>query len=319
MTFRLALDIGSSKSTLALIEAKTPEIVAHERLDTAALIHADGDPAAGIAASLRRFLDTRRVDPTELLGLGIGIPGVVERSTGRVVSCPNLSALDGIELGSALATDLGVGVFLDNDSNLIALGEHEAGLGQGVDHLALVSVGSGLGCGLILDGRLYHGATGAAGELGHTIILPDGLLCACGAHGCLEMYCSAKALDRVARELQSENQTSGHVGANGAQWLIERARGGEGEAQAALEQAFRYLGLGLVSLVNLLNPQLVILEGDIMLAWPEGAQTVRDTLMREALSSARQNLQIEMSRMAPYGAVLGGAALVSRMTVANRT
>ncbi|MBN1399185.1 MAG: ROK family protein [Anaerolineae bacterium] len=318
MSFRLALDIGSNKSTVALVESAAPEIVAHERIDTATLINQEGEPGANIAASLRRFLDTRRVDPAELLGVGIGIPGVVERSTGRVVNCPNLAELNGIELGSLLAADLGVGVFLENDSNLIALGEHEAGLGRGIDHLALVSVGSGLGCGLILDGKLYHGAYGAAGELGHTIIVPDGLLCACGAHGCLEMYASAKALDRVARELQGQGAAPNHAAANGAQWLIERARGGDEEAQAALTEAFRYLGLGLVSLVNLLNPQLVILEGDIMLAWPEGAETVRDTIMREALTSARQDLQIEMSRMAPYGAVLGGAALVNRMTQPNR-
>ena len=325
MTYRLALDISSSKSTLALVAATEPEILAHERLNTADLLTASNGPDGAsatppelIAQALRGFMDTRRVHAAELLGVGIGIPGVVDRDTGQVIYCPNVSALNGTDLGASLSDELHLPVYIENDSNLIALGEHEAGSSRGIDEMALISVGAGLGCGLILGGQLYHGADGAAGEFGHTILVPDGLTCSCGAHGCLEMYCSERALALAAEELFGEEAVeramrgSNGLSSGGAQFLIEQARAGHEQAQAALTHAFRNLGQGISSLVNLLNPRLIVLEGDLVLAWPECLETVRETVSAQALSSARANLSLEVSQLAPYGAVLGGAALVTR-------
>jgi predicted NBD/HSP70 family sugar kinase len=183
--------------------------------------------------------------------------------------------------------------------------------------MVLISVGSGLGCGLILDGQLYHGADGAAGEFGHTILVPGGLTCSCGAHGCLEMYCSGRALSHAAVELFGQEAVDRVVrGANGlssgAQLLIEQARAGNEAAHDALDEAFAYLGEGISSLVNLLNPRRIVLEGDLVLAWPECLETVREVVSEQALASAQDDLAIERSRLAPYGAVLGGAALVTR-------
>ncbi|MFH1084449.1 MAG: ROK family protein [Chloroflexota bacterium] len=310
--YRLAIDIGSSRATLALVEGGTWDIVAHERADTGAVLVGQAAPGIELAAAAMAFLQAHRVNASELAGVGIGVPGIVDRKTGRVRSCPNLAVLNGADLGASMAEQLGVPAFTENDANLIALGEHMAGAGQGVEDLAVVSVGAGLGCGLILGGQLYHGANEGAGELGHTQVAPGGLLCSCGAHGCLEMYCSAKALAARAEGLLDTSALGGASSRYaGAQLLIEQARAGHAAAQEALGAAFGHLGIALINLVNLLNPRVIVLGGYVALAWPEGLDLVRDAIQREALPVAREHVEVRLSALEPYAGVLGGAALVS--------
>ena len=198
------------------------------------------------------------------MGVGVGVPGQVDRENGTVLSCPNLHVLDGAALGPEASAELGVPVYIDNNTNLISLGEHTAGVGKGVEDMAVVFVGSGVGCGLILNGELYEGADGVAAEFGHTKVVPNGLLCTCGGHGCLEMYCSGKALTLVAEQIFKPRDLYA-LGTRfaGAQLLIEQARAGHAQAREALTEAFIYLGVGLTSLVNLLNPRMIVLGGGI--------------------------------------------------------
>ncbi len=184
--------------------------------------------------------------------------------------------------------------------------------------MAGVFISAGIGCGLILDGALYEGGDGAAGEIGHTVIVPEGLACSCGSHGCLEMYCSAKALSVVAEELYGRaqisaaavpEQTAGRYA--GAQLLIERAHADDEAAREALTRAFTFLGYGLANLANTVNPHLIVLGGSMPFAWPAGLDTVRQVVERTALPAARRNLRIEMSALQNYAGVLGAAALVS--------
>jgi glucokinase len=311
MAYRLALDVGAAATTLALIEGSGPTVAAYERPNTETIFAEGRPPAASLCEAVSRFLAERRVELSEILGIGVGIPGIVDRQSGTVLSCPNLRVLDGAPLGSEATSQLGVPVCVANNTNLIALGEHTAGLGQGIDDMAAVSVGSGIGCGLILQGRLYEGFRWSAGEFGHMIVVPNGLACSCGAHGCLEMYCSAKALDLVALLLFPEIPRTAITRWPGAHLLIEQASAGHVKAAMALFQAFTYLGVGLVNLVNLLNPRLIVLGGGIVFAWPEGVEVARQVVLREALPQARKNLRMEISHLQSHAGVLGGAALVS--------
>ncbi len=312
MALRCAVDIGATRTMFALIRTDAPEIVASARPLTDVLFTGRRSPGRALAAALANFIGEQGVRADELVGVGVGVPGIVDRQQGMVLSCPNLRVLDGADLGPIAAQDLGVPVYVENNTNLIALGEHTAGVGRGIDDLAVVFVGSGVGCGLILRGVLYAGADGAASEFGHTIVVRDGVACTCGAHGCLEMYCSGKALTRVAaqtfspRELYALDTRFG-----GAQLLIEQAQRGHAKAVAALEEAFAYLGIGLTSLVNLLNPRMIVLGGGIVGAWPQGVERVRQLVMAEALPDVRRNLRIELSLLQNNAGVLGGAALVS--------
>ncbi|MCD6519720.1 MAG: ROK family protein [Anaerolineae bacterium] len=312
MAYRFAVDIGATRTMLALIDEHEPEIIAHERPNTDVLFTGRRPPGMALAGAILHFLRERGVSPTELEGVGVGVPGQVDRENGTVLSCPNLHVLDGAALGPEASAELGVPVYIDNNTNLISLGEHTAGVGKGVEDMAVVFVGSGVGCGLILNGELYEGADGVAAEFGHTKVVPNGLLCTCGGHGCLEMYCSGKALTLVAEQIFKPRDLYA-LGTRfaGAQLLIEQARAGHAQAREALTEAFIYLGVGLTSLVNLLNPRMIVLGGGIVFAWPEGVDVARDFVMKEALPGARRHLRIEISQLQNYAGVLGGAALVS--------
>lgn len=312
MQYRLAVDIGSARTMLALVEASGPEIVAHDRPNTEALFSGPQRPSAVLADAIRRFLREQRVRVDETMGVGIGVPGVVSRDGERVISCPNLRALDDAQLGPEASSELGIPVFVDNNTNLIALGEHTAGIGQGVNDMAVVSVGSGVGCGLILNGALYRGSDGAAAEIGHTIVVRNGRLCSCGARGCLEMYCSGKALALAAQSLFEPGELpSPDTRFAEARLVIEQAHAGHQKAGEALVEAFSYLGLALANLVNLLNPRLIVLAGGTVFAWQEGVEIASEMVMSEARPEARANLQIVVSKLQNYAGVMGGAALVT--------
>ncbi|MBC7316575.1 MAG: ROK family protein, partial [Chloroflexi bacterium] len=190
---RCAVDIGATRTMFALVEADAPQVIAWERPITDSLFKGELPPVQALAEALRAFVTSHEATLNDLSGIGIGVPGVADRRQGLVISCPNLPILDGLLLGPLLSQELGLPVYVDNNTNLICLGEHTAGLGQGIHNLAVIFVGSGVGCGLIINDELYEGSDGAAGEFGHMIVVPNGLQCSCGAHGCLEMYCSGKA------------------------------------------------------------------------------------------------------------------------------
>jgi glucokinase len=310
MAYRFAVDIGASRTMLALLHEVDPRVIDYDRPNTEVLFTGRRAPGSALADAVNRFLRERNVRLSEIVGVGVGIPGIVDRETGTVLACPNLPVLIGSALAADASNELGVPVYIDNNTNLISLGEHNAGLGRDVNDMAVVWVGSGLGCGLILGGRLYEGADGAACELGHTIVVPNGIQCSCGSHGCLEMYCSGKGLSAGGRPVQATRLYDLGTRFGGAQLLIQQAYSGNERARQALDTAFTYLGLALSNLVDLLNPRLVILGGGIVGAWPDGVVVARRVVMTEALPATRRHLRLEVSQLQNLAGVLGGGALV---------
>jgi len=314
--YRLALDIGATKTAIGLIdEAGT---ICH-RTKVPSFAALQGTTAVGdsLAESICAFLSETQIELGSIEGAGVGFPGVMDSLSGKITSCPNLPILDGVPLGKELTRRLGLPVFVENDVNLIALGEHVAGRGSGIDDLAVIFVGSGIGCGLILDGKLYRGADGAAGEFGHTVIEPDGRECTCGGRGCLEMYCSGKALTLEAASILGQVGDEGVVVAEqttpswtGAERVIKAAKSGHPAALQAMRRAFYYLGLGITNLVDILNPRLIILGGGIVVGWPEGVDVVRDTVQARARMEARDHLVIERPILGEEAGLIGAAALV---------
>lgn len=312
MVYRVAIDIGATRTMIALIHGSKPEVIAHQRPNSDVLFTGWRPPAMALASAVQTFVREQQVDLADVMGVGVGIPGMVNRREGSVYSCPNLGVLDGALIGPETSRELGMPVCIDNNTNLIALGEHTAGVGQGIDHMTFVSVGSGVGCGLILDGEVYHGGDDAAGEFGHTIVIPNGLPCTCGSRGCVEMYCSGKALTLAARNLFKPHELYA-LGTRfaGAQLLIDQALAGHAGARDAMVQSFTYMGLALSNLIDVLNPSLVVLGGGIVFSWPDSLQIVRQVVMRESLPGARRSLRIEVTQLQHFAGVLGGAALVT--------
>lgn len=206
----------------------------------------------------------------ELVGIGIGTPGPLELPAGRLHSPPNLPGWDGFELRAEIEQELERPILLESDANLAALAECVLGRGRslGVDSLCMLTLGTGIGNGIILNGKIWHGANGMAGEAGHMTIWPDGPACGCGSNGCLEMYASATAVNRIAAQAAAAG--AGGIAALSpitARELARLAAEGDADAMAIFDQAARALGIGLAALVNTLNLPLYVVGGGVANAW----------------------------------------------------
>lgn len=193
---QIAVDVGATKIAVTLTD--DPGGPTAFRRSTRTVLRSASSPEAAIGGLIQDVCRERGVATAHVGSVVVGIPGVIDRQSGTIASCPNLPELDGIALGPGLSEWLGMSVHIENDVNVIALGEATTGRGRGIADLACVFVGSGIGCGLILGGELYVGADGTAGEFGHTTVEVNGRQCTCGSQGCLEMYCSGKALSAWA-------------------------------------------------------------------------------------------------------------------------
>jgi glucokinase-like ROK family protein len=251
-----------------------------------------------------------------LLGVAVGVPGLVDQSTGALLFAPNLGWKD-VPVRTILQQTFDAPVFVDNEANLAALGEHFFGAAQGYGEVLYISAGVGLGGGLVHDGQLCRGATGVAGELGHITMEPDGELCNCGNRGCWETLVSQRALfRRVKRAVDAghASQISKAVGGDFSRLTVplvaEAARAGDSVAQEAFDAIGHSLGIGIASLVNTLNPELVVFGGILSLGWEFLLPPVTEEIQRRALHWNREAMQVVLARHGFDACVIGGLALV---------
>ena len=268
-----------------------------------------------------------------ILGLGIGSPGPINLRTGVLGHLPNLPGWGNFPLRQTLSDAVGLPVYLESDANAAAIAEWKLGAGRtaGLDSLAMLTLGTGVGSGLILHGRVWHGMFGMGGEVGHSTIDPDGPLCGCGSHGCLEMYTSAGALVRLTRQIACSAQSTPAL-----RELVEHGRGftsrrvaelalvhGDAAASSAFQQFGTYLGIGIAGIINTLDLPMVIVGGGVANAWPLFApgmfQAVRDysVVYRLARPSQIQTLEHDCTFICPAelgpAAGLLGAAMLPRL------
>lgn len=229
---------------------------------------AERGPAAVIASmvvSLRAAAAGERI-----AAAGVSAPGPCDPERGIVTTPPNLPGWHNVPVAALVSAALGVPVWLENDANAAALAEQRLGAGRGARNVVLVAIGTALGGGLVLDGRLYHGASGAAGEIGHIRVIEDGPVCGCGRRGCLEALVSGSALGRIAAAIaarEADGILAGLARASGQPpdaLVLERAAdAGDASAEAAIRQAGLYLGSGLATIVNVFNPEVIVIGGSI--------------------------------------------------------
>lgn len=251
-----------------------------------------------------------------LLGVAVGVPGLVDQSTGALLFAPNLGWKD-VPVRTILQQTFDAPVFVDNEANLAALGEHFFGAAQGYEEVLYISAGVGLGGGVVHDGQLCRGVTGVAGELGHITMEPDGELCNCGNRGCWETLVSQRALfRRVKRAVDAghASQLSKAVDGDFSRLTVplvaEAARAGDSVAQEAFDAIGHSLGIGIASLVNALNPELVVFGGILSLAWEFLLPPVTEEIQQRALRWNREAMQVVLARHGFDACVVGGLALV---------
>jgi glucokinase len=239
-----------------------------------------------MCGAIRQLMDGH-LESRELGGIGIGTPGPLELPEGILWNPPNLPGWNGIRIKDAIEAELGIPVLFESDANLAALAEYLEGAGRtlGESSLCMLTLGTGVGNGIILSGEVWHGFTGMGGEAGHATIYPDGDPCGCGSRGCLERYASATAVSRLAREAGlGDRLNAGEDGAAGesplltSQHVSERARAGDPRALHVFEQVGTALGIGLAGLVNTLNLPLYVVGGGVSRAWDLFAPRMLDEL-----------------------------------------
>jgi glucokinase len=312
----LGIDIGGTNLVAGCVSADGSRVEGLLSEPTRPEEGADGviarivDLARRSMAGLAAALPGAKVD-----GVGVGAPGPLDTRRGIVLLTPNLGWVD-MPLRDRVTEGLGLPTALDNDANCAVLGEHWRGAAAGTRHALGVTIGTGIGGGIILDGRLYHGASDCAGEIGHTTIEINGRRCACGNYGCLEAYASGPAIARRALEAVeagaesslSEVMRRGPAAVT-AQVVYDAATAGDVLAREVVQDTARFLGAGIANLVNVYNPEVVVVCGGVTQAGDSLFVPLRREVSRRAFRPA-----VEVCRILP-GALPGTAGVVGAARV----
>lgn len=297
----LAVDLGATHARLAVTDLAGTVLAEHGE----AIAIADGPgPVLDRVAELgRQLLGTAGRDRGDLVSVGVGLPGPVEHSTGRPINPPIMPGWDDADVPGHLTRLLGVPVLVDNDVNIMALGEH-ATAWRTVDHLLFVKVATGIGAGIISDGAIRRGAQGAAGDLGH-IAVPGGLdlPCRCGNTGCLEAVAAGPAIAAALREQGLAAGSSADV--------VALVRAGDVAAGREVREAGRHIGEVLAACVSLLNPSMIVVGGIVAEAGEHLLAGIREVVYRRSLPLATQHLRIVTTRTGVRAGVLGAAAMAA--------
>lgn len=288
-----AADLGSHHASLALFDMCGTLLAEHEQ----PVRIADG-PAAVLRWVHEEVL--RLADPAiPLRGITVGLPGPVDARTGRVVSPSRMPGWNGVDVRSVLAAHTGLPVVVDNDANLMAVGEHSA---DPADHLVFVKAGTGIGCGVIASGRLHHGAVGAAGDISHLAVPGrEEVACSCGRNGCLDAVASGAALVRDLTEAGVEVADPAAV--------VELARDAHPTTTRMLREAGRATGEVLATIVNFFNPNVLVVGGQFSRAEPFVA-SIRSALYERCLPMATEDLQVVTTRTGRLAGVTGAGHLM---------
>ena len=240
----------------------------------------------------------------KVTAVGVGAPGVIRADTGVVVKSPNFPDWNNLPLKRELEAALALPVFIENDANAAALGEQWRGAGREIASMIFLTLGTGVGGGIVLNGRVWPGADGMAGEIGHMTIIPDGRRCGCGNTGCLEMYASSRGivLSYQERSHRSTMMTSEEI--------YQAAREGDVPAVEVMKGMGRLLGIGIANLINIFNPEMIVIGGRVKDAWPLFIDAMREEVKKRAFEYPAARTQIVPSVLGDDAGMIGAAALV---------
>ena len=276
---------------------------------------ADGADAVvrTIADCAREAAEQGGVALADVGGIGIGSPGPLDPYEGVIISPENMPCMHGVRLKERLEESLSRSVRVDNDANMAAFGEQWLGAGREVDHFLCVTLGTGVGGGWVSDGRLMHGFNGNAAEVGHVTVDHEGPRCPCNNYGCLEMYASATAMVRRTAERMEAPGPKTSLTREGltTRAIFDAAESGDAFAQEMFEETGRFLGIGIVTLVNVTNVEMVALAGGLAAAGDRIFEPTRRTFMDRGTIGVREHLRIVPAALGDDAGLLGAARLVA--------
>lgn len=311
-SFAIGVDLGGTNLRIAAVaddgrileKVATGTEVARGRdsvLDE--MCGAIGRLAAGIAGGRK------------LAGIGIGVPGIIDMETGMLHESPNLPGWHNYPVRDEIERRLATRVVLENDANCAALGEAWVGAARGASDMCMVTLGTGVGGGIVLGGRIWHGMTGMAGELGHVTVVLDGVPCGCGNRGCIEQYASAKAVERMAREVLDPARPEAEWKAHA---VFQEAQRGDKRAQRIFETVGRMLGVLIADLVNALNLPIYVIGGGVAGAWEAFSPAMFEEVKKRSFVYAatapqggktRRRTEIRRAELGSDAGLIGAARL----------
>ncbi|MDR7304188.1 ROK family transcriptional regulator [Haloactinomyces albus] len=309
----VGIDIGATSVDVAVTNGEL-DVLGHTSAEVA--VHEGPTTVLGKAIELVEKLRAEGV-ATDVHGAGIGIPGPVSFRDGVPVVPPIMPGWDQYPVRETMSQEFGAPVLVDNDVNLMALGEHHAGVARSIDDFLLVKIGTGIGCGIVVDGDVYRGVSGSAGDIGHIQIDDDGPICTCGNIGCLEAYASGTALARDATAAARAGRSAylaerlEKSGALSAVDITAAVAAGDPVAVQMLRGSGHRVGQVLASLVSFFNPGLVVIAGGVASAGHSLLAEIRSVVYRRSLPLATGNLPIVLSELADAAGAVGGTRLIS--------
>ena len=298
--FIIGIDLGGTNLKVALLDLSC-KIKDKEVLSTRSFLEKD-DLILGLVHSVTRFIKYNNLSKAEILGVGLGLPGPVDTKAGIVHFFPNIPGWKEVPLREILRKNLGLPVFLDNDAKLMALAEYKIGAAKGLHNVLCMTLGTGIGGGLIFNGKLYRGFNNAAGEVGHLPINEKGPYCNCGAVGCLEAYVGNKRIS-----LEAKKKFKRAISLEELSALAERRN------KVAIEiwrRAGAHLGFALAGVVNLLNLDAIVIGGGVAKAGNALFDSINKTLKEQAMSVQAKRVRILKAKLGNEAGLIGAAIMV---------
>ena len=260
-------------------------------------------------------IEKSKLPKEEICGMGIGFPGPLNAGTGTIFNPPNLNGWDNVPLRAILEKEFKVPVAIENDANAAALGEWWKGAGSGTDSLFCITLGTGVGGGIVIDRKVWHGASSIAGEIGHTTVIRDGIKCTCGNAGCLERYaCSGGILKRVNNALLKEGNNGSLQPLTDLKQVSQMVIQGNEIVLNVIKETGVILGIAIANVANLLNPEMIVLFGGVTNLGEHLVVPLKEEVKMRAFKKATESLRIELSQLGDNSGILGAArSIISKL------
>ena len=323
MRMAIGIDIGGTNTKFVLADEEG-KVLSSQTSPTPSLTGKSSEKMEGmLVENLKKFLDKETTkasisDISNIAGIGMGVAGIVDREGGKVIQSPNISAINNVPLREVFEKEFSLPVVLQNDANIYAYGEKWIGEGKDFSNFVVLTLGTGLGGGLIYNGKLYEGSM----EIGHMAIVPSGRYCTCGSYGCLESYASGRAIvDRAISSLEKGTESmlgkccEGNFYKITPEVIYKTALEGDSLSREVYREAGSFLGIGVANLINLLGLEAVIIGGGLIGAWDLFIDELTKEASRRAFKSLSAQVKILKSSLTKDAGSIGAAGfLFSKIT-----
>ena len=301
----IGVDVGGTNIKLGVVHP-SGKVIARTSFATELFASSKTKLIGALAQEIKAITIESGLKNKNIAGIGIGLPGLIDHTNGIVRFLPNIPGWRNVRLKSILEDKIGLPVSIDNDVKLITLAEWKFGAGRGVANMVCLTLGTGVGSGLILDNRLYRGAGNAAGELGHLPLNEDGPACNCGGFGCLEAYVGNRRLLSRAEAIMGRKDVT-------LEGMFALAEEGNKKALVFWKETAEHLGNGLVAVVNLLNPSKIVIGGGVSNNHKYIFKTAQDVIARRAMSTPSGMVQIVRAKLGNDAGIIGAQVLVKNV------